>query len=113
MENQEYAVWDDDFGSRNYGCRHRLTGKEHGIVRSFKIGDSIVEASFKNGVRHGLCRQVCADEVAIQLYVQDEEVAYFRFGRWFKETIRYGEMKDKLADLGPQDFQLPDGFDPD
>lgn len=112
-ESLDFAVWEDEYGLKFFGCRHRESGKEHGIVRSFKLGDAIIEASYKNGVRHGFCRSVWADEVAISLFKDDEEVAYFRFGRWFKETIRYGEMKELLEGLGPKDFAIAEGYDPE
>ena len=62
-DNSVFEVWDDEHGFRYYGCRHRHTNEEHGIVRSYKLGDSITEATYKFGVRHGFCRVSCADEV--------------------------------------------------
>ena len=88
VRSQVYDVWQDDYGVNFCGTRHRETGQEHGIVRSCKYGDAIVEASYKHGVRHGFCRAVWPDEVAIQIFKNDYEVAYFKFGRRFKETIR-------------------------
>ena len=105
--SQVYDVWQDDYGVNFCGTRHRETGHEHGIVRSCKYGDAIVEASYKHGVRHGFCRAVWPDEVAIQIFKNDYEVAYFKFGRRFKETIRFGEQIKLLEGLSPADFIVP------
>lgn len=104
--NSTFEVWEDELGMKYFGCRHTETGKEHGIVRSYRAGDAITEASYKNGVRHGFCRYTCADEVMIQLFNNDTEVAYFKFDPSFRESIRFGVQKQLLEDLGPEDFAL-------
>lgn len=40
------------------------------------------------------------------MFKEDTEIAYFKFDKNFKETLRFGEEKELLEGLSPEDFEL-------
>lgn len=52
-KSTEYAEW-----GRTKGMRHRISGREHGIVRWINAYGSIFERTMKDGKPCGLSREI-------------------------------------------------------
>lgn len=89
--NAYLDVWSADDREKCYGMRHRETSEKHGIVRTVEEGSSIREAHYKNGVLHGLSREVLANSVTVAIYKDGDEVAELVFDRRFQEVDRGGD----------------------
>ena len=63
-----------------YGTRHMETQLRHGVVREVYPQRHIEEASYKNGLKHGLSRQVMENKVVIvKLYKDNNVIGSFNF----------------------------------
>ena len=61
------------------GTKHTLSGKLHGIARKVLNSGTILEATFFQGKRSGLMRQITRNEVSIFFYKDDEYIAHYEF----------------------------------
>ena len=53
-----FETWENDFGGRCKGMRHKLSRNEHGISRVITSKGDIYEYTFKDGKGHGLQRWI-------------------------------------------------------
>lgn len=63
LENVYYKDWNER-GTRNFGLRHKETHKRHGIIRIL-TADSMEEATWLQGKRHGFSRQISSSGVVL------------------------------------------------
>lgn len=68
-----YSDWKDR-GTRNFGMRRKQDDLRHGVLRIL-TKDSMEEASWKKGKRHGFSRQISATGVVVQILLEGEEIA--------------------------------------
>lgn len=73
------------------GMRNQTTKKKEGIVRTVWQDRSITEASYKNGVPHGLYRYIWGNEVQIKIYKEGQLIAGMHFDSNFKSLRSYGD----------------------
>ena len=93
--------WEDGNGWCCTGLRKVDSGRKHGPVRGVHSKEGIVEASFRNGKRHGFYRHVRTNFVKIALYQEGIELGFFTFNEDFKEIRREG---DELWDYTAEHF---------
>lgn len=84
--------------------RHRKTKREHGIVRKVMPNGTISEASYKDGLMHGLRRLTSPDQVKVSLMKNGQEVSYFIFNMKFKRTGAANYFDQPLYELNPDYF---------
>lgn len=101
--NQFFDEWEDDDGVKCDGMRRRETLKPHGIVRCVVPNGNVMDATYNNGLRHGLQVNVTQTHTAIELYKNGEKVSSFVFDQAFQEFERQGNLLDELT---------PDWFNP-
>ena len=77
--------------------RHRETLKRHGVVRCVMKGGGVVDATYKNGVPHGLYVHVKSNDTTIKLCKDGKEQASFTFDSNFKEIKRKGSHLSELT----------------
>ena len=87
-----YAEW-----GRNKGMRHRMTGREHGIVRWINAYGSIFERTMKDGKINGFSREIYHNSVTLAIYEDGKCLGTIHFDHDFKETERSGEQIQLLA----------------
>ena len=96
--NAEYQEWRSKATNiRYFGMRHKVTGKEHGIVRIVVEDGWIKEESFLNGKIHGLSVSQYENDVEVILDTQGKLKAKFEFDHLFNLTKRVS-CDDKLLD---------------
>ena len=78
----EYAEWQEANGDRVLGMRHKKTKQKHGVVRVMR-NDGITEATYKFGMRCGLCREVTPQRTWIWFCRDDKILSSFQFDRNF------------------------------
>ena len=100
-----YREWDNQFGTKYHGLRHRETGLKHGLVQWNLPNGSIFQGSYKFGRRHGLYIVIQADQVNIGLYRDHDLVAQLSFDTNFNELKRTGKEVHLIDDLHPADFK--------
>ena len=71
-----FDVWQDESNSICYGMRLRDTEKMQGVVRKSSPIGFISEACYKNGVKHGISREVWAYKIELFIYRDGDMVAY-------------------------------------
>lgn len=103
-----FDVWQDESNTVCYGMRLRETDEMHGIVRKSSALGYISEGCYKNGVRHGLSREVWAYKVEIFMYKDGKHVAYMQYDRHQQEIHRSGSAIHMLEDLHASDFIPPE-----
>ena len=84
--------------------RARDTEKMQGIVRKSSPIGYISEASYKNGVKHGISREVWAYKIELFIYRDGDVVAYMQYDRNQQEIHRSGKQIELLKDLSTSDF---------
>jgi hypothetical protein len=89
---------------RNYGMRHKVTGAEHGIVRKVYYNGRVIEATYLDGRKHGLCRECFNVKVNVHLHRFGAYLTGFAFSFNFTETGRDGPQPELLHDLSPAEF---------
>ena len=80
--NSRYEIWQEDFCGQRYQChgmKHKVSGLRHGIVRWVMPGQWISEATYRNGERHGLMRDIYPKRVSISLFKYDGLRASLKF----------------------------------
>ena len=100
-------VWETDDREKCYGMRHKETAEKHGIVRTVEQNGVIREAQYKNGVLHGLSREILVNSATVAVYREGEEVAELVFDKQFNEVERGGEQAHQLDGLSALSFKLP------
>ena len=70
--------------------RHKKTHQAHGIVRTAKADGRVTEASYLDGAKHGLCREVNTTKTSVHLYQRGAYLAGLSFSFHFTETARDG-----------------------
>ena len=85
--------------------RHKVTGKEHGIVRIVVEDGWIKEESFLNGKIHGLSVSQYENDVEVILDAKGKLKAKFEFDHLFNLTNRVSGDDKLLDDLYPLDLK--------
>lgn len=106
--NTFFDVWQDESSTVCYGMRQRETEELHGIVRKSSPIGYISEATYKNGVRHGLSREVWAFKIELFIYREGDLVAYLQYDRNQQEIHRSGKQVELFKDMHVIDFLPPE-----
>lgn len=77
-EKLEYTSW-QEYGKHVVGVRNKSTLKKQGIVRTVDPNGSITEASYKDGLIHGIYRRIDDKGVQIQISANGRPMAALRF----------------------------------
>jgi hypothetical protein len=101
-----FQTWSN--GAINFvGMRHKTSGAKHGIVREIDTGkNTIKEASYKDGVRHGLYRMFRNGVCQIIFYKNEEKQAVLSYNMKFKEKMREDE-KGLISEMKTDDWVRP------
>ena len=100
-------VWETEDREKCYGMRHKETSEKHGIVRTVEQKGAIREAQYRNGILHGLSREILVNSATVAVYREGEEVAELVFDKQFNEVERGGEQAHQLEGLSALSFKLP------
>jgi hypothetical protein len=87
--------------------RHRKTKKEHGIVRKIMPNGTVSEASYVNGVMHGLRRLSSPEQVKVALMKNGQEISHFTFKpklQDFRRIAAHNYFDQPLYELNPDYF---------
>ena len=81
--------------------RHRKTKKPHGIVRDITSIGTITEATWVDGITHGLVRNLTEEEGEVDIVIDrhSEEIEWVSLDLEFNVTKRKTSPQDLLADF--------------
>ena len=99
----EFEMWENDFGGKCQGMRHKLSKHEHGISRVVTSKGDIYEYTFKDGKGHGLQRWIYGHQVQILLFKEGTYMSYFYFDPNFRQSNRHDPV-GHIAELTPAFF---------
>ena len=105
MFDPDSVIFDDwnEKRTMNTGLRHKETRKRHGIVRIL-TDESMEEATWKQGKRHGFSRLIGSSGIMIQLLIEGEEQARLYLNNKFERLTLLGNRNDLLLDFHPMDL---------
>ena len=103
--------WVDDSGEKHQGCRQRDTRKRHGIRRFVTSDGRINEGTSKDGMAHGLLREITKSKVT---YCLCRDGTYLSQVGFDKDMVQIWKVdpQNLLAEIVPEKIcrKQPDLF---